>query len=302
MKKNADNIFNDLATLSEAGISTLEAARRVAQSHPDIKAWSQVVSQLSKGHSLASSLNKKGLVSDYELEIISVAEQAGRLPQGLRGIAESYDKRRQRISKLKSKLYLPLSILFVSIIVSAIITTSGSSDAPILGVLATAVIKVLFALLVTKFIVNLLRNDSSSFINQIEIFYHTGFYKHLYEQMVFGALLWNLKSGIDFKTAFNRISRLLKSKASQEKLRVVSRECAKGAAVCDSIEKAELPITNDFKQVLKTAESSGKWEEAIKIYLQHQLILLDIQIDNAFEWAPRAFYMVIVVIAITVIL
>jgi type II secretory pathway component PulF len=68
------NIFNDLATLTEAGISILDAARRVAASHLQMKAWSDVITMLERGNKLSLALGKNGLISRYEQEVISVAE------------------------------------------------------------------------------------------------------------------------------------------------------------------------------------------------------------------------------------
>ncbi len=304
---NKGNIFNDLATLSEAGISTLDAARRVAASYPDITAWSGVIRKLSGGHKLATALAKSGLVSPFEQEIISVAEFAGRTPQGLRGIANSYDKRRQRVGRLRAKIYLPFAILFIGIIVSSILTLAKNPDASVLMVLAQAAFKLTLAIIITKSILNLLKKDvsgflNSSFLSNAKVVHSSEFYKHLFEQTVFGALLWNIKSGIDFKSGFSRVSKLLTSKPLKNKLLSISRCCGEGVSVLESINKAQLPITAEFRQVLTTAEASGRWEHSVETYLQQQMRLLDDQIDHAFEWAPRVYYALIVLIVISVII
>ena len=92
LQDNHSNIFNDLATLCDAGISTFDAARRVAASHGNIKAWSSVITLLERGNTLSLALGKNKLISRYEQEVISVAEYAGRTPEGLRNISNSYDK------------------------------------------------------------------------------------------------------------------------------------------------------------------------------------------------------------------
>jgi len=66
LKDRQANIFNDLATLCDAGISILDAARRVAASHPNIKAWSSVIILLERGNILSLALGKKRLISRYE--------------------------------------------------------------------------------------------------------------------------------------------------------------------------------------------------------------------------------------------
>ncbi len=294
------NIFNDLATLSEAGISNLEAARRVADSYPEIKAWPGVVKKLSIGNKLSLALNKSGLISPFEKEIIAASEFAGRTPQGLRWIATCYDKRRQRVSRLKTKLYLPVAILMIAIIISSITNLVSNTQSWILIIINTLALLAL-VILITRAILIFLKKDSSNFFNYAASFRDSKFYKHLFEQIVFGALLWQIKSGVNFKTGFSKIARILKSRPLKDKLLLVSRNCGNGMSVVDSVIKAKLPITNDFTQILNAAEASGNWESAVENYLQHQSVLLDLQINHAFDWAPRFVYMAAVIVTISVI-
>jgi len=302
MTSSSNNIFNDVATLSEAGIPTLDAATRVALSHPELEQWPKVITKISKGHSLASALTDTNLTNDFEQQVIEVAENAGRLPQGLRRIALSYDKRRQRVSRLKSKLYLPVAMVFIAIIVTAIVTLTRNPEASIMGVIIVLMIKIILVLLFAKWLLGLFRKDGAWILKVADHFKNTTLYRHLYEQIVFGALLWNLQSGIEFNQAFAKVSRLLKSKGNKAQLMKVSRLCGSGTSMSESVVQADLPITADFKQVLITSEASGRWEDAIDNYLEHQQIMLDIQIESIFEWAPRIYYSVVVMIAISVIL
>jgi len=302
MKVNSNNIFNDLATLSESGISILDAATRVALSHPELEQWPEVITKISKGHSLARALTDTELINGFEQQVIEVAENAGRLPQGLRTIALSYDKRRKRVSRLKSKLYLPVAMVFIAIIVTAIVTLTRNPDASIIGVIIVLMIKVILTLFFTKWLLGLFRKDGAWILKVAGNFKNTTFYRQLYEQIIFGALLWNLQSGIEFNQAFAKVSRLLKSKGNKAQLMKVSRLCGSGTSMSESVVQADLPITTDLKQVLATADASGRWEDAIDIYLKHQQIMLDIKIEDIFDWAPRTFYSVVVLIAISVIL
>lgn len=300
MDKQA-NIFNDLATLYEAGISILDAARRVAASYPKINAWSSVIAMLERGHKLSSALGKNGLISRYEQEVISVAEYAGRVSEGLRSISNSYDKRRVRIGRLKSKLYYPFAILLVGIVVSSILAFSKNPEISKLLVISQAFFWLVAAILVTKFILNLMQKDACSWLSFAKQHSSSEWYKMQFQQIVFGALLWHISSGIDFKKGFNRITKLIDAKDVQIKLKMASNFCDQGFAITSAIQQAKLPITREFNQILLTGEQSGRWEYSVKRFLEQNEVLLDQKIDNAFEWAPRIYYGLIVLMVLMVV-
>ncbi|MCF6194882.1 MAG: type II secretion system F family protein [Kangiellaceae bacterium] len=296
------NIFRDLATLCDAGISISDAAKRVAKSHPKIKEWDLVISDLQKGSKLNVSLSKRGLITRYEQEIVSVGEFSGRLVQSLKHISESYDKRRSRIAKLKSKLYMPFAVLTVAIIVSGILKVSQNPEISIVSVIISLVFYSTLALGITKLILHFMQKEANFWLNLVRNYDKSEWYQMQFQQVTFGALLWQLSSGIDFKTGFARIAKLIDSKDIRRKLLAASAACGQGQSVCQSVDKAQLPITPELKQVLITGEKSGQFEEAIGRFLEQNAILLDIMIDNAFEWTPRIYYGLIVLTAISVIL
>ena len=104
MKQKNSKILNNLASLSETGISTLEIAERVASSHGTIISWARVVSRLQAGNTLSLALASSDLINPFEQQIIASAEFSGRTSEGLRVIAKSYDKRRQWIGRAQAKL------------------------------------------------------------------------------------------------------------------------------------------------------------------------------------------------------
>jgi len=302
IKDKHANIFYDLATLCDAGISILDAAKRVAASHSNIKAWSSVIAMLERGNKLSLALGKHGLISRYEQEVISVAEYAGRTSEGLRNISNSYDKRRLRISRLKSKLYYPFAILVVGILVSSILQIARNPELSKITVLSQAIFVLFTAILATKAMLNLMQKDACSWLSFAKQHSSSEWYKMQFQQVVFGALLWHISSGIDFKTGFTRIAKLIDAKIVQKKLKLASNYCANGLSVTNAVQQAKLPITREFNQILLTGEQSGRWEGSVRKFLEQNEFLLDQRIDNAFEWAPRIYYGVIVLMVIAVII
>ncbi|MFW5446655.1 MAG: type II secretion system F family protein [Methylophagaceae bacterium] len=301
-KENNSNIFHDLAALSGAGIAMLEAAQIIASSHVGETGWPAVISCLEKGNSLAQSLGESGLINRYEQEIISVAEFTGRTEQALVWLTRSHEKRARRVNQLKYKLILPFSVLLIGVIASSILTLIKSPNIAALPVLGQAVFILATVAIITKVALYFLQKDVSNFIANIGLFSHLSLYKHLFEQMVFGALVWNIKAGIDFKTGFISVSELINSKALKNQLVNTSRYCGQGIGVTESIKQAKLPITSEFMQVLNIAEVSGRWEKAVEHYLKQKQELVDLKIDSAIEWAPRIYYVLVVVFVSSILL
>lgn len=296
MQQDKNNtIFHELAALSGAGITMLDAMRIVAPSPLNKTVFPDVIASLSKGDTLAKALGDSGLISRYEQEVLSVAEFSGRTEQALNWLANSHEKRVRRVRQLKYKLILPFVVLLIGLIVSSILMVLKNPNISVLAVLGQAVIVLISITIMTKLVLYFLQKDTSNFIVSRGIFRHLDFYKHLFEQMVFGALVWNIKSGIDFKTGFMKISKLMNSTTLKKKIINTSHYCGQGIGVTESIRKAKLPITVEFMQVLDIAEVSGRWEESVEHYLKQKQEILDLKIDSAVEWAPRIYYVLVVI-------
>ncbi|MDQ7072283.1 MAG: type II secretion system F family protein [Gammaproteobacteria bacterium] len=148
---------------------------------------------------------------------------------------------------------------------------------------------------------NFLKNNPANVIVNMGAFSYSTLYKHLFEQLLFTALVWNSRAGIDFKTGLLKVSNLINSKKLKTKLKMASNYCGQGLAVVESIKRSDLPITTELQQLLKIAEESGRWEQAVDHYLKQQRVMLDMKIDSALEWLPKVYYFFIVVFVGSVI-
>ncbi len=252
--------MTDLATLIEAGIPPLAACKKlVPASNASRTAALQL---LEKGSTLSHALYTTKLISRYEKEIVDVAEQAGRLNEGLRKIADANEQRHLRNSQLKSRLYFPLAIIAVAIVVNFIL--SIANHASVFSALGSSLISLIVTIGVTQIILNLTKKDACEVLDSLSLFQQQPWYKQLIEHVVFHLLLWQIKSGIDFKQSFIGISRLLNNKTIKKELVAVGMLCDKGQSVCLSLSNSKLPLSADFKNILRTAEASGSWSFAIE--------------------------------------
>lgn len=301
MKDINTNIFRDLAVLTEAGISIADAARRMHTPQLKLAQWDKLVRALDAGRGFSDALGASGLITRDEQQVIAAAEFAGRLPQGLRQIADSYEMRVRRISRVKAQLYYPMAVLLVGIVVMAILDLVKDPPLAVWWVLLKSFFWAALMVLLTRFIVQSLQKDACAWLKMLYPLANSRWYRQHFELVVGRALLWAGRSGIDFKTALLKVSRLIDVAAIQKKLRQASAYCGQGMALSDSLSKVELPLTTEYKQVSRTGEFSGRWEEATEKYLDQQAQLLQLQIDTLFEWIPRLYYVVVVLVVLQVV-
>jgi type II secretory pathway component PulF len=297
---NISDIIRDLATLIEASISVIDSAKKVAASYPANQGWSRVISKLESGHQLNKALFENSLINRFEQEIISVAEFSGRLPQGLRSVADAHDKRRIRVDKLKSKLYFPYAVLIIAVIVSSI-QASNQSDSSLFAIITSGIFCLVLVFILTRSILGLVQKDACHWLQYSINFKQQGWYKQQFQQVIFSALLWQVRSGIDFKTAFQRMKKIFQLKSTQKQLSLASHYCGTGISVTQSIIQSKLAITNEFKQLLLVAEQSGQWETTVEGFLRQQAILLEVKLTSFLEWLPRIYYVLIAAFSISVI-
>jgi len=294
---NNPNIFLDLATLLSAGISILEAAKRVAGSYPNNSNWNTVIQSIENGSRFSVALRKSGIVNRFENEVISIAEEAGRIEQGLKFLSASQEKRLSRTRKFKSKLYYPFAILTVAIVVSAVLAIANNPNGSNVWLATRALIQFGTAFYFTKFLLQLLNRDACYWLTKLHRFENKHWYKIQFQQLLFEAMHWHVSSGIDPKTSFSRISKLVDSHSLRKKLLRTANFCDKGVSVSNAMRQSQLPITTEMIQLFSSGEHSGQLENTLKKQLELNQFEAEMKIENLIEWAPRAYYGLVAVVA-----
>jgi type II secretory pathway component PulF len=298
-RNKTQTLFRDLATLISAGLSPKEAITKLAPSNH--KRWTEARQRVSQGKPLATALYQSQLIGRYEKELLDVADHAGRLTEGLALIASDVEKREQRIRRLKSKLYYPIAILLVAIAAHLILQVVNQQR-PLLSLLIENGALIFLTLMLSRWLLGALNTDACRVLDKLAPLSNHSWYRLLFQQIVFGSLAWQVQSGIDFKSAFQRTSRLLNNNRIKQQLLTIAQQCGQGASVSQSLATSDLPISPEFKALLHTAEQSGDWTHAINRALKLQREELELRIDTLFDWVPRIYYALAAIIAITVIL
>ncbi len=296
------NLFLDLATLISAGVSVSEAAKRIYTSYPNVERWPIAIAALEQGHRLSQALKKASLVSRYQMELISVSEDAGRLEQALRRLAEDVESRNRRRSKLKSKLLYPMAILVVGIFITSILSLVQNPQASIFVVCLSLTIKLILAYWGFKSILTYSQKGSEFWLSKLDNYQNTNGYRRHFQRLLFEVLYWHSCSGIDPKTSFSRISSLLDSKTIKKKLLKTANLCGQGVGISAAIRQTKLPLSSEALQIFSAGEHAGDIEGTLKKQLEIIQFETNLAIDNLTEWIPRVVYGIAMFFAIIAII
>ncbi|NVJ61298.1 MAG: type II secretion system F family protein [Gammaproteobacteria bacterium] len=297
MKRTQQSPFFELATLIDAGIPPEKAIHSL--NRPDNR-WQHAGQLISEGKTLSSALFNSKLIQPFEHELLKVSEASGRLNYGLHELAKISTEREASISRIKAKLFLPFAVLLVAITVSTLLSLLAQS-ASVASVIVEGVIQLLVAIAIIKLCFNVIRADTTKKLSWFSSFNSFSWYKIYFQQTLFQAILWQLDSGIDIKSALQRISMLF-NKPIKNKLIQVAKQCAKGSPLGDALKRSGLPIESHFIELIRTADETGTWSSVLTNQLKLNKELLELQLNTLVEWLPRIFYAMVVVIAIRTIL
>jgi type II secretory pathway component PulF len=295
------HFFNELATLCDAGLSVIEAAKKVLTYQTNKAAWVKVIQDLQSGKALNKALADNQFINQYEQTLLSVAETSGHLVEGLKTIGNHYAKRQTRVKGLKIRLYLPFIVIIIAVIASSILSLIQAPQESVSHIILNACFWIAISLLSTRLLLKLMLMDASSWLRLMSCFKNTHWYTMQSQYIIFSAILWQIKAGIDFKSAFDKTAKIIKGTRLTQKLKQTSYYCGQGMSVSKSIHKAALPITDDFAQLLLTAEQSGKWHETVERYLKLQEVELDNKIETVFNMSPRLYYLVVTLVVLNVV-
>ncbi|WP_144393600.1 type II secretion system F family protein [Pleionea sediminis] len=292
-------LFNDLATLIEAGVTPVSALKKLADGKD--KNWQSAITHAEKGSSFSLALAKSQLVDRYETEILAISEKAGRLPEGLRKIAVEHDNKRIRRSKIKTRIILPFAIYIIAIFVRSLMLALNDPDSTVLSALTQGIMLLLIGFIITRAILKSIFLDPCSSIEKFSYFSNHVWYRRLFEQVIFGALVWQLRSGIDASAALKRSANLIKKSPFFKNLQTAATHCQQGQSVSDSLSSANLPVTNGGQAIIRSSEASGSLQHALEKYLTHEAKLLENTIELFYDWVPRLYYGLVAIVAISVI-
>lgn len=115
------DLYIQLARMEEAGLSSIEAVRHLSKLDAKLGPKLAMTAKfLQSGRSIAEAGQRSGLLFGADLELVKAGERSGQLSAIYRQLADYYSDKVRRLRKIKSRLFLPLTILFLALMIQPI--------------------------------------------------------------------------------------------------------------------------------------------------------------------------------------
>jgi type II secretory pathway component PulF len=297
INKNAAFLRN-FATLLDAGVTPVEAVKSLQEKHDTQSTQLNVICQgLGQGESIAHVLEKSKLLEPHTIALIKIAEQAGKITLSLKFIAQQVEKHQSRMQQLKHKLWLPWVLLIIAVFASVLLQALSNSFT--LADLSSSLFPLLFVAFATWLFFLFLQTSPLYWLSLLwgsALIKSIRYLRWLFEYNWFTQLLWQTETGINYESAIKNSAGLLNSPRYQRDIRHCQQLLKQGNSLSSALEQSHLLISIRSKQILQSAEYAGRLESGIK----HQLALREASLEQAtsfiFEWLPRIYYLLIIVI------
>jgi len=253
---------------------------------------------VNRGTSLSEAFRRVGLVNDFDYTMLSTADAAGKISDGLNHISERRIDQLLRVGSFKASLILPKALILIGALAGVFIrTTSGQQSVTEASFAVGA--SVLWFYLLTCFAVFIVSADTRIWISWFWPYRIVRKRVHWYRQAVeyffYNSLLWQISAGVTASAATEGCSKLLRSKPFQQSVMSASVSMDRGVSLHQALVNEGLVLTDRLRQVLLIADRSGTHEAAIRHELGLQRSSLKQKMENFFKWAPRVFYVLALV-------
>lgn len=276
---HCDEMFHQLATLLQAGLTLSHSLQMLAEQHP-LKPWQallqSIADELSEGCPFSASLKKwPAVFSPLHVSMVKTGELTGKLEACCRQLAQQQKAQQQLSAKVKKALRYPAIVLTLAVVVVLAMVTlvlpefaaiykTFNTPLPVLtqmvmgmAAFVQSYAPALFALLLTPFAVAWALRQNPRWQ---QILMHTPVMGALAKGQklghIFTVLSLTQQAGIPFLQGLESAEETVESRYWQGILRNVREDIEKGLPVWSSFQKATL-FTPLCIQLLRTGEMSG---------------------------------------------
>jgi len=297
--------FNALAALLNAGIAPAEAVALLGKQYTYLRPeLARMTSALKTGQSLKHAFSTTRLLGAVELEILSTAEQAGKVVEALKFIGLRFDVRASRLKKVKSQLVLPMFIFILAVIIGFVIQVVDQTAS--IGAASLQAVLYLLAFTVTmKTIFAGINRDSivwMGLLSRVGMASWFSLAQRCFEYTWLTLLLWQHTAGIDWITATERIAHVTSVNGFQQKMRALNIALQQGKSLSAALTVSGVPISQTAMLTLHTGESSGNMTQSLQQYLTMEDERLASSIQLLTDWLPRLCYAFIVLFVVAYVI
>lgn len=292
-----------LGALLSAGISPAQAAASLRDQEdipaPVRRRLESAARLLAEGKSFVEAFGPTGLFQRYELEILRVSEIGGQLPQALVAMADRAEKAQARISTLRARFALPAAVLVIAMLAGTVLGAfrDGPQAVTVLGNLVT----LLTVYVLTRVLMRMVTMDGLAWAG---VFWQLGLTRRFavcrrqFEFYWYGLFMAMVEAGVDFQAALNGMIGLIRAPSYQAQARNGYRQLGRGTSLSQALADNGLILTEALRLAVHVGERSGRLTDAIRQHLATQQRSFEVLVQSLDDWLPRAYYLVVLVVAV----
>ncbi len=299
------NLYLQLARMEEAGISHLQAFQNLMARDPKFAVkFSMIIQYLKSGRSVSESGYRTGLFRSIDRDLIKAGELSGKLSEIYRQLAAYYGDKAKRIRQIKSRMFLPLSILFLALLIQPIPSLFAGSITVFDYLLASfgAFVYVLLVLLIFWRLPFWLTDGFLSFLGLRRLVFELQLTlpiiapwlvrRQVREFLLVLGLM--LEAGVPVIEALPKAADTVKNKILGQRLRAATASMQQGISVADSLAPIK-EINRTALQLITSGEHSGKLPETLLHFVELEAEAINLQEQMLADWIPRFFYLLVTV-------
>lgn len=297
------NLYLKLAKMEEAGLSHVQAFQNLMETDPRFAVKFRMITQyLKSGRSVSESGYRAELFHRIDRDLINAGELSGKLCEIYRQLAAYYGEKAKRIRQIKSRMFLPLSLLLLALLIQPI-PSLFVGKLTVLDYLLTsfgAFIEVLLVLLIFWRLPFWLTDGFLSFLGLRRLVFELQLTlpiiapwlirRQIREFLLVSGLM--LEAGLPAADAFPKAAETVKNAILAQRLQAAASLLHQGSSVADSLAPIK-EINRTALQFIANGEHSGKLPETLLHFAELEAEAINVQEQMLADWLPRLFYLLV---------
>lgn len=279
-------IFLHLYQMEKAGIPATQSLALLKTSDKAVnKHLTRMQRQLSLGLSVAIAGANVGIFNETHQALIESAEISGRLAMVYEQLAEHYSEKLKRFKKIKSRLYFPVLVLLLALLIEPIplLVLSKITSWEYLTLSVGKFLQIAFLF----FIAFKLPVWFTSLFQQLQMrlpIVSKWIIKRQINQFLF-MLAMMMDAGIPFSEALPLAVATIKNYVLRKRFKEAIGERHSGEAIAMILVKVRV-ISSSVIQIISAGEYSGKLAESLLHFTKNEAEMIRLQDDALSEWLP----------------
>lgn len=294
------DLYLQLSRLEQAGLPAQQALSLIESSDPGIQnKVRRFRGYFNKGFSIAEAGGRAGLFVNPDKALIKAGESGGKLGAVYQQLVTYYAEKARRLNKIKSKLYLPVFVLLLAMLLQplpALVQQQiGAIDYLLAGV--GRFVLVMFALFIAYRLpywlcdgfLRVLGLANTVYRLQYGLPFVSGWFIKRQSFEFFRCLGLLLEAGMAIADALPMAVDVIKNPLLRQRFEPAMAEVGQGFPLAEALMKVDF-IDRHALRLLNSGEHSGKLDETLLHYCRLEAERIALQDELLADWAPRLFY------------